>query len=94
MPIGKNSDGRVVGPPGWNPSPVPRIMDSNDSPFCCRCKAEFRIATEPASWRMGEMRKLKKAPKRIQGKYQEWLKSETHGDGYLCGNCYFDLTDE
>lgn len=60
--------------------------------FCFRCKEDFDVASEPASWRMGEMRELKKAPKRIRERFREWL---DHDKGrYLCGNCYFDLTDE
>ena len=61
--------------------------------FCCRCKTDdFPIAREPAHWRMGEMRLLKKAPIKIRRLYQDWL---DHEEGkYLCGNCYFDLTDE
>lgn len=64
-----------------------------DEPFCCNCKEDFPIATEPATWRMGSMRELKKAPKKIRQRFSSWLKSELHGKGYLCGNCYFDLTD-
>jgi len=29
MPIGMNSKGEIVGPPGWKPSPVPRDMKRN-----------------------------------------------------------------
>ena len=32
--------------------------------------------------------------KQIKEQFREWLNSEIHGNGYLCGNCYFDLTDE
>ena len=62
-----------------------------DDKFCCRCKEDFPVATEPTTWQMGQMRALKKAPKRIQDKFKEWLEHEE--GGYLCGNCYFDLTD-
>jgi hypothetical protein len=41
---------------------------------------------------MGMMRLLSKAPKRIRDRFREWL---DHATGkYLCGNCYFDLTDD
>lgn len=64
---------------------------ANSDPFCCRCKEDFEVAAEPATWRMGLMRELKKAPKKIRVQFQEWL---DHDEGhYLCGNCYFDLTD-
>ena len=63
-------------------------------PFCCRCKEDFPVEdAEPAIWRMGVMRELRRAPKRIREQFREWLDSELHGKGYLCGNCYFDLTD-
>lgn len=62
-----------------------------DEKFCCRCAEDFPLASEPASWRMGFLRELKKAPKRIRDQFREWL---DHDEGkYLCGNCYFDLTD-
>ena len=64
-------------------------------PFCCRCKEDFPIGVpDKMGWQMGQLRKLKKAPKKIRDKYKDWLNSEIHGEGYLCGNCYFDLTDE
>lgn len=61
--------------------------------FCCRCKEEFPVAKEPTGWAMGKLRKLKYAPPRIKQRFREWLNSDIHGEGYLCGNCYFDLTD-
>lgn len=63
-----------------------------DQPFCCRCKEDFPIAEEPAGWRMGIMRLLSKAPKRIRDQFREWLDDDM--GHYLCGNCYFDLTDD
>lgn len=63
------------------------------TPFCCRCKENFRVSKEPANWAMGELRLLKHAPLWIQKRFHEWLDSEIHGEGYLCGNCYFDFTD-
>ncbi|MBA7593880.1 hypothetical protein ES703_00814 [subsurface metagenome] len=65
-----------------------------EKPFCCRCKEDFPVAEEPALWTMGQMRKLKKAPKWIKEKFRGWIDSEIHGEGYLCGNCFFDLEDE
>lgn len=62
-----------------------------DEKFCCRCKEDFDVAEEPARWEMGMMRKLSKAPKRIKDMFRDWLDHEE--GGYLCGNCYFDLTD-
>jgi hypothetical protein len=60
-------------------------------PFCCRCKEDFPAAPDD-SWAMGQMRRLQQAPRRIQEQFRDWLNSE---DGaWLCGNCYFDLTDE
>lgn len=59
--------------------------------FCCRCKEEFPVALAP-HWRMGELRHLTKAPKVIREAFSTWLEHED--GGYLCGNCYFDLTDE
>lgn len=67
---------------------------SNDNPFCCRCKEDFPVSKEPATWRMGELRLLSKAPSKIKNQFRGWLDSDIHGKGYLCGNCYFDLTDE
>ena len=62
-------------------------------PFCCRCKSDFPVAKEPTGWSMGKLRKLKYASARIKREFRDWLNSEIHGEGYLCGNCYFDLTD-
>lgn len=65
----------------------------SDEKFCCRCKEDFPIE-ELSPWQMGIMRPLYFAPKKIKEMFSEWLNSEIHGEGYLCGNCYFDLTDE
>ncbi len=62
-------------------------------PFCCRCKEDFPVATEPSVWQMGMMRKLKHAPQKVKRQMNQWIDSDLHGEGYLCGNCYFDLTD-
>ncbi|MDP3064042.1 MAG: hypothetical protein Q8O40_12650 [Chloroflexota bacterium] len=60
------------------------------TPFCARCKEEFPIAKEPATWRMGFLRRLSKLPRRLR----EHHEIAHQAGGYLCGNCYFDLTDE
>ena len=65
-----------------------------ERPFCCRCKEDFPVAKEPAGWMMGKLRKLKYAPKKIRDQFRDWLHSEIHGESYLCGNCYFDLTND
>lgn len=67
--------------------------ETKSRPFCCRCKEDFPVGVEPSMWRMGTLTKLKKAPKRIRDMFPNWVDSEIHGEGYLCGNCYFDLTD-
>lgn len=61
-----------------------------EKPFCARCQEDFPIAPEPTRWAMGSLRPLGKAPKAIRSKYCTELQSVD----YLCGNCYFDLTDE
>jgi len=66
------------------PPPV-REETQQETAFCCRCKEDFPVAQEPASWTMGLMRLLARAPKFIQDQFREWL---THPGGkYLCGNC-------
>ena len=59
--------------------------------WCARCKEDddsFSVATEPAGWAMGVLRRLSKAPK--------WMRERMRGvaGDYLCGNCYFDLLDD
>ena len=61
-----------------------------ETPYCERCKTDFPVAKEPASWEMGRMRLLSKAPKR----HAQRFKTDWERPDYLCGNCYFDLTDE
>jgi len=68
-------------------------MTATDVPFCCRCHEEFPVASkveqlvEPV--RMGLLYKLTRFGKRVKDK----LDREPTSD-FLCGNCYFDLTDE
>lgn len=60
-------------------------------PYCVICKEDFPVVADArhSSWRMGEMRPLSYAPKRLRQKHStEW----EHVD-YLCGNCYFDYLD-
>lgn len=64
-----------------------------NEPFCCRCKEEFQVAEEPTGWTMGMLRKLLEAPKWIQ-QLENFLKDKIGEELHLCGNCYFDLTDE
>ncbi len=66
-------------------------MEKN-RPFCCRCQEDFPVGTS-RGFNMGKLTKLKYAPAKIKRKFSGWLDSELHGEGYLCGNCYFDLTD-
>ena len=42
---------------------------------------------------MGYLRPLKFAPRRIKEQFKEWLDADDPNARYLCGNCYFDLTD-
>lgn len=60
-------------------------------PFCNRCLEEFPLAPEPKlrGWAMGWLYPLTKAPAKIKSRYHR-----EDENNYLCGNCYFDLTDE
>lgn len=60
-----------------------------EHPFCCRCGESFPLAKEPAGWTLGTLRPLRKAPKAIKDRYRGDPNAK-----YLCGNCFFDLTDE
>ncbi len=66
-------------------------MSDKTQPFCCRCKEEFPV--RPGAAQIGQMKPLKEYPQHIQRRLRDWVDSEIHGTGYLCGNCYFDLTD-
>lgn len=62
--------------------------------FCACCKdTGFPVVDEPARWTMGQMRELRFAPHMVIERVgRAWL---TVDDGkFLCGDCYFDLTDE
>lgn len=62
-----------------------------DTPFCQRCREDFRV-TE-MGFTMGTLTSIDTLSKAL------WLKLrivdwEDPNGRYLCGNCYFDLTDE
>ena len=68
-----------------------------DEVFCGRCKEDFPLAPiiPKASLvgsglkfplRMGYNYPISRMPSKIKSQYREWY--------YICGNCYFDLTDE
>jgi hypothetical protein len=52
---------------------------------CKNCNGEFPVAMEPANFVRGKMRKLEKAPLKVR----KLLKGSF---GFLCGDCYFQLT--
>lgn len=55
---------------------------------CKVCDGEMPVLIEPANWVRGKLRLLEKAPLKIR----QGLKTS---QGFLCGNCYFELnTDE
>ena len=66
-----------------------------DASFCVDCKEDFPIAGDQSGpWQMGQMRELKKAPKSIQRRFSGWMAADSLVERpYLCGNCYFDMTD-
>jgi hypothetical protein len=60
--------------------------------FCCECKEDFPLAEKHTAIRMGFLFPLSRMPRRLQERFRSWA---DHEDGaYLCGNCYFDLTDD
>lgn len=63
-------------------------MKETERPICCRCLEDFPVAAEPCGWRMGELRLKTKT--RI-ARVRQGLSDTSR---WLCGNCYFDLTDE
>jgi hypothetical protein len=60
-----------------------------ETPFCCHCKEDFPVGPRFA---MGVLVPLDKAPARLRDRFYSWR--EHPSGAYLCGNCYFDLTDE
>jgi hypothetical protein len=62
-------------------------------PVCCRCKENFPLAKDQSKpWQMGLLRELQYAPKKIREDFAVW--PDLEAERYLCGNCYFDLTDD
>ena len=72
-----------------------------EAPFCCRCKEDFPVHTPDRSslgkpFSMGQLFPLKDVPRRVLRKagLEEWLHAEINANGaYLCGACYFDITE-
>lgn len=56
---------------------------------CIRCGESFPVSLEEF-WVMGQLRELKHAPTWIRDRFM--MKANYYC--YLCGNCYFDMTDE
>jgi len=72
------------------------VQENNES--CVRCHEDFPIAVEPAIWKMGQMRPLSKAPKKVRDRvsgfgFLDNLDDDIRGKPHLCGNCYFDILD-
>jgi len=63
----------------------------NLSATCTRCNSEFPIAKEPAGWQLGKLRLLSRASKKVRS---HWSVSNAPPRSYICGNCWFDITDE
>lgn len=61
-----------------------------DKVFCGRCKEDFPLAPEGQRIQMGYNYPIK----RFGIKIRRWFNSHYRGFHYLCGNCYFDVTDE
>ena len=64
----------------------------NMNKFCCRCQEDFPVK-EGRHFQRRMLTELKYAPAKIKRSFNDWLDSEIHGKGYLCGSCYFNLTD-
>lgn len=64
-----------------------------DKPICIRCLEDFPVAQEPTHWTMGYLRPVKKLPAKVRGRLRV-DPDDIRGEPHLCGNCYFDLTDE
>lgn len=59
--------------------------------YCIRCGEDFPVSPDGVvGWLMGWLRELKYAPKRIKDSFA----MKATEDSYLCGNCYYDMTDE
>lgn len=63
----------------------------NEEAFCAECKEDFpvEVGGRPT---MGALRPLAEYGQRWQERYSSWM--DPPEGAYLCGNCYFDLTDD
>ncbi len=63
-----------------------------DLPFCQRCKEDFPVRSG-GGFAMGQLTPSDDIPRYLwaQLRVVDW---EDPNGRYLCGNCYFDLTDE
>ncbi|MDP3062930.1 MAG: hypothetical protein Q8O40_06945 [Chloroflexota bacterium] len=70
-------------------------MAEEERPFCQRCQEDFPVdpRPKPDGFRMGLLRPIDSMSKHLWRKLRvvDW---ENPNGRYLCGNCYFDLTDE
>lgn len=57
--------------------------------YCVRCMEDFEVS-KIKPFQMGYNYPLEMMPKSIQNKFRDISDEEM----FLCGNCYFDLTDE
>lgn len=65
--------------------------EKEDNKWCARCQEDFPIAEDvKGRIQMGLLYPLKRFQKKIREHYE--VKGGT--GSYLCGNCYFDLTDD
>lgn len=69
------------------------MPETDRRPFCNRCLEEFPMAPDqvgpPRRWEMGWLYPLSRAPAAIRRRFKR-----EDDNNHLCGNCYFDLTDE
>jgi hypothetical protein len=63
----------------------------DETPRCARCQEEFPVG-DADRWEMGKLRKVTRTMKRFWDQFGRFRDPEM-GEPYLCGNCYFDLTD-
>jgi hypothetical protein len=60
--------------------------------LCCNCHRVFPRGLEYTVWLEGEVRELILAPRRVRKLFREYLIEGI--TPYLCGACYFHLTDD
>ncbi|HEX9986932.1 MAG TPA: hypothetical protein VGE45_00430 [Chloroflexia bacterium] len=68
-------------------------------PTCIRCFEDFPVVQEAKgsrkAWRMGEMREILIGTAANRTELENYVPVlELQQKLYLCGNCFFDLTDE